>query len=500
MLKRTSFALAAMTVMTAGAGAAAEPSGPYLESATLPIRVFYGDDTAAAAPDILAEAEAMWAAEIDGLGFAPPLRQVGVDDTVQEGLDLVLDATLPGVATYDVEGNNPDTATADCPTVGYVNPTYMTTEEMLEMTVIHILNHGSLHAVDCIEPPSPSYDMFAVATEVTVMGPGHMYWMMSELPAFQAHPGFSLDQMSMAEAFYAYGSALYLLFLDEVYGDADGAILPAVWALAAQDGNITSWTGGACEADVENEPDFLDAVAASLDAHGSSFDEAFVLFTEYRFFIGADDDGAHWADVADWGGGEVARDTTLTVADLPLAGGAPASEIAEYGSSYVEIDPAGLPSPQAATITFAGNPAKTWAASLFLVPAEGAATIVPIALDADQAGAAEIEDASAWSRMVLAVANLGDGDHDADAMDWSTIDGDYAYSIATPGFGDGEDAGVDGGDADSDTDADTDGDTDTDADADGGADAGQGAGSSGCGCSAISRPAPTALLAALFAA
>lgn len=479
--------IAALIAVAAGASALAEPPGSYLESATLPIRVFYDDDTAGAAAGILAEAEEAWAAEVDGLGFAPPLRLVGAEDDVQEGFDLVLDPTLPGVASYEVQSNHAETAITDCPTVAYVNPDYLTSDEMLQMGVVHVFNHNSLHAVDCIEPPVPAYDMFAVATEVVVMGSGHMYWLMSELPAFQNHPWYSLDAYSTADVFYSYGSGFFLLFLDEVYGAGDGALLPAIWARTAQDGNVTSWTGPTCEADVENQPEFLDAMAAELEAQGSSFDEAFVLFTEYRFFVGNDDDGAHLGEAGEWGGSEVARDTELVSADLPLEGAAPAHGVAEYGASYVEIDPAGLPSPQEATISFAGNPAKAWAASLFLVPAEGAATIVPFALDADQAGEVTVDDASAWSMVVLAAANLGDGDHDANLADWDDEDGDYAYSIATPGFDGLEDAGVDGG---------GDSDSDTDGDADAGAD---GSGSSGCGCRTVIAPAAIGLLARLLA-
>ena len=488
MSKGTLFVLAASTVLAAAAGALAEPPGPYLESATYPIRVFHDDDTADAAIEVLAAAEAAWVAQVEELGFAPPLRQVGVDDDVQEGLDIVLDTGLPGVAAYEIEGNNLETPSADCPTFGFINSDYMTSAEMLEMTTVHVLNHGSLHAVDCIEPVAPAYDMFAVATEVVVMGTDHFYWLMSELPAFQAHPWFSLDQVSSAEVFYAYGSGFFLMFLDEVYGGGDGALLPAIWERTAQDGNLTSWAGGTCSADVENEPDYFDAIAAELETQSASFDEAFVLFTEYRFFVGNDADGAHLGGADGWSGSEVARDTQLTVADLPLEGGAPAFDVAEYGASYVEIDPAGLPSPQAATISFAGNPAKAWAASLFLVPADGAATIVPIDLDADQEGEVAVEDASAWSLIVLAATNLGDGDHDPDATDWSTVDGDYEYSIATPGFDGDADAGADGGDADA----------DTDTDADSGADAGQGAGSSGCGCAVVSGIETPSLIAALL--
>jgi hypothetical protein len=495
MFKRTLLAIAVLGTATIGSSANAAPDGPYLESSTLPIRVFYGDDTAEAAPAILVAAEDAWAAEIDGLGFAPPLRQVGVDDEVQQGFDIVLDATLPGVAAYEIEGDNPDTAAADCPTFGYVNPDYTTTDEMRQMTLVHILNHGSLHAVDCLEPPNPAYDSFAVATEVVVMGSEHMYWLMSELPAFQAHPWFSIDQVYTPDVFYIYGSGLFLLFLDEVYGAGDGRLLPEIWASAAEDGTITSWSGGTCTADVENEPDYLDAVAVEIEALGSSFDEAFVLFTEYRFFVGLDDDGAHFEEAGEWGGSEVARDTVLAATDLPLSDGAAVNAVAEYGSSYVEIDPAGLTSPQEMTISFAGNPAKGWAARLFLVPAAGAATIVPFTLDAEQAGALTVDDASAWSRIVLATANLGDGDHDPDDSDWSNADGDYSYSIATPGFG-GEDAGVDGGaDADSDADA----DADSDAGGDAGADAGAGGGSPGCGCAAVGAPQRSGLIAALLA-
>jgi len=490
MSTRTISSLAALIALAAGSGALAEPAGAYLESTTYPIRVFYDVDTEPAADDALALAEDAWAQEVVGMEFSPPLRTVGVDDDVQVGFDLVLDNSIGGAATYMITADNPDTAITDCATVGVVNPSALTTLTLLEMGVLHIFNHNALHATDCIEPQNPAYDMFSAAVEVAIMGADHPYWIMmtiGELPTFQAHPWYSIDAVpaSGSELFYTYGSALFPMLVDEVWGDGDGLLLSSIWARTAQDGTITSFSPMPV-ADVENEPDFLDAIAAEATAQGSSFDEAFVLLTEYRFFVGTDDDGAHFDLAAAWEGGEVKRDTQLVASDLPVEGGAPEHLVAEYGASYVEIDPAGLPSPQEAIVSFSGNTAKAWAASLYLVPADGAATIVPISLDADRSGEAAIEDASAWSRIVLAVANLGDGAHDADDGDWGDENGDYAYSIATPGYGD-PDAGADGGDADA------------DADTDAGADAGQGSGSSGCGCM-VSGPAPSSLLTALLAA
>ena len=483
------FAIAVLTVMCAVSfEARAEPPGDVLASGSYPIRIFYQDDTADFAAGALEQAEAAWADAIDVVGMTPPLRMVA--DQVEEGFDVGLDLELPGVGTYEVLGNHDDTTQADCPTLAWFNPLASPSAEILTMTMHHLLTRQSLRAVDCIEPFKPAYDMFAVAFGVYYMGPDHPYWMAYELPAFQASPWKSIDYLGTTaeEAFYAYGCALFTLFLDETFGAGDGVLLQDIWNLTAQDGVITSWSGPMVTADVDNEPDYLDAIAATLEDEGSSFDEAFIEFVEWRFFMGADDDGAHSSHAADWTGGETTRDSTHGASDLPAIDVGCANNVAEYGSTYIQVDPSGLDGVDELTFEFDGNPEKSWWAGLFLIPETGAASVEEIELTDEYAGELVLPDPSSHSQIIMAVANLGDGEHDADDDDTSTFNGDFTYSITWPG-------------ADADSDTDSDADTDTDADADGDADGGaaDSEDSSGCGCRATGRAtAPISLTASLF--
>jgi hypothetical protein len=428
---------------------AAEPPGEVAQSATYPIRVFYDTSLAEFVPQVMSDTEDAWQVVIVDQGLIPPLHMVG--DVVEIGFDVVLDITIAGLAQYEIAGVDATTPATDCAMLNYFNPMGAATLDYIRMTVELLVARSSLRAVDCIEPVKPAYDMFGVAFGVLSMGDQNPYWLSSELPSFQSLPWNSLDYAggsSTVEIFYPYGSALFTLFIDEAYGDGDGSFLVDVWNGTAQDGTIESWSGLSCTSDVENEPDYLDAIGTQLESVGASFDEAMVEFAEWRYFIGADDDGAHFVNAASWTGGEVARDTVLAAGDLPVDGMACANPVAELGTAYVEVDLAELGVPEEPLeVSFeAVTEGSSWSAVAYFIPSEGgAATIQPLTFtDADH-GSLMLPGLSSYAKMVLAVVNLGDGDHDGDAYDWSTENGEFRFSIG-PHADELEDAGVDAGD------------------------------------------------------
>jgi len=487
-----SITTALLVLCALAAEARAEPPGEVAESEIYPIRVFYDSSMGDDVSGIIVEAEAAWADLVEGHQLPPPLTMFG--DTVGVGFDVLLDTEIPGVGTYEVLGDNPDTAITDCPTLAWFNPWAASSEEMLTMTMHHLLARQCLRAVDCIEPYKPAYDMFAVAYGTYYMGLDHPYWLANELPAFQHLPWKSLDYVGSTsdpdDVFYAYGSALFALFLDEVYGAGDGDLLNSIWERTAQDGTILTWTGPFATADVDNEPDFLDAITAELADQEISFDEAFLEFVEWRFFIGADDDGAHSPLAADWAGGEVTRDIVLAADELPVEDKGCENRVAEYGADYIEIDPAGLEQDVTLEFEFDGNAETRWWAALFLIPESGAAEVQPFEMDDDFTGEAVLENPTAHQRIVLAVANLSDGDHDGDAEEWGTGNGDFTYSITGPDPGSDSDS-----DSDTDSDSDADTDSDTDAGATGASDDG------GCSCRAVdASPASPSLFGLLLEA
>jgi hypothetical protein len=425
--------LAALIAATALAGpAAAEPPGDVTESALYPIRVFHEAEYAGSAAEVVAAAEDAWEHLVVDLGLPAPLTLFG--ETAGDGFDVVLDASLPGAGTYEVLGDNPATATADCPVLAYLNPMAMSVDGMLEMTIHHLMSRNVLHAVDCIEQYRPAYETFAVAFGVLHMGAdAHPYWLASELPGFQKQPWRSLDWAggsSAEDVWYAYGTAMFSLFVDEIWGDGDGGVLPAIWSLAAQDGTITATNGPMAQADVDNEPDYLDAFAQFFDDQGTTFDEAFVRFVEWRFFVGADADGDHSETAAAWAGGEVSREALLTAAEIPVIEQECAHPLSEYGAAYVDFDPAGFE--ETLRVGFVGNPDSAWWAGLFLIPDGAPAVVEPLALEGG-AGDVEIPQPADYRKIVLAVANLGDGQHDADLQDWSSAEGDFTYTLTGPG-------------------------------------------------------------------
>jgi hypothetical protein len=455
--------------------AAAEPPGDVAESSLYPIRIFHEEELAGSVEEVIAASDAAWEHLVIDVGMPAPLTLFG--EIAGNGFDVVLDGGLPGAGTYEILGDNPATAAADCAVLAYLNPLAMSVEGMLEMTVHHLLARNALHAVDCIERYRPAYETFAVALGVHYPGAeAHPYWLPYELPGFQKQPWRSLDwagSSSATDVWYAYGTALFALFVDEVWGDGDGALLPDIWARSAQDGTIVATSGPMAQADVENEPDYLDALAAAFEELGTTFDEAFARFVEWRFFVGADADGGHSEAAATWFGGEVSREALLVAGDLPVVDAPAAHPLSEYGAGYIDIDPAGLDG--SLDVGFAGNPDSAWWAGLFLIPDGAPAVIAPLTLE-DGAGDVEIPQPGNYRKIVLAVANLGDEQHDADLQDWSSANGDYTYSVTGPGSGD----------------ADTDTDDDTDSDEGSGADADSSDG--GCGCRSVAAGGAPRLL------
>jgi len=472
----------ALSVVLVSGRAAAEPPGLVEESGSYPIRVFYQEEDASLVPEVLVRVEDAWQVVIEDHGLAVPLRMVGGE--VEEGFDLVVDVDAPGLSAYEIAGVDDSTPITDCAILNYFNPTAAPATTFTDMTLQLLIARSALHAVDCLEPVRPAYDMFGVAFCVISMESQHPYWVSHQLSPFQNAPYNSIDYHD--GTMYGYGSALFTLFIDEAYGAGDGSLLVETWARAAQEGTIDSWIGAYPQSTTENEPDFLDAVAAQLETEGVDFDEATIEFARWRYFVGADDDGAHFANASQWVGGEVARDRILTFQDLPIADEECLEPVAELGSSFTHIDLSGWDDPQVGLkVGFYSTAETSWAVEVYLVPeGGGAATVEPLAFgDAHTAGL-ELADLVGYAELVVAVVNLGDGEHDADDNDWGREEGVYALAVAES---------LD--DVDAGTDADADGDVDTDA----GAEAGPSDGG-GCSCDAAGARGPDGGLLGLLVA
>lgn len=385
-----------------------------LQSSLYPITVEADDETLG--QEGLTLAEEAWAAQVEGMGFAPPLM-VDADGNVVDGFSMRVSDMGEGVlATFNVGKDDPSTSRSDCAVTSLVNSAYLDHEGWYGMCVAHLLNHASLHAIDCLEPQMPAFDLISVAIEQET---GQAAYWPYYVETFQSMPWESLDQVfySSQTAYYQFGSSLFTLYLDEAYGDADGRAIAALWEGTAQDGQVTRGMGEMAYGNVDNEPDFLDAMDAWLQGQGSSLDEAWGGFTEWRWFTGANDDGAHFLDGAAWEGSEVAVDTEVDT--LPVTAGTNVEPMAEYSSSYVVFHVEAAAG-QVLRLTFTGEDVLAWSTRALVLPEGGTPQVVPFTDTVD------IPLDALTGRVVLAVAALSDGVHDPEDADWDT-DATYTY-------------------------------------------------------------------------
>jgi hypothetical protein len=152
----------------------------------------------------------------------------------------------------------------------------------------------------------------------------------ADLPAIsrRARCAFPTDQESL---WYHYGAALFWLFLEDAHGQGDGKLLAKIWQAARQNGTVVS--PGNALLDVPNEPDVLDAITTVT---GEPLANVMSEFAVWRHFVGARDDGEHFAHASQWFGADATIDTTRALAELPIVDAMPSVPLAAYGTSYIE--------------------------------------------------------------------------------------------------------------------------------------------------------------------
>jgi hypothetical protein len=409
------------------------PDGtPYVDSKTRPIRVYY-EAARVKQPDaegFLAPLEDAWTATVDGMGFAVPKRLV--DGAVAPGFDLYIKYFSGDYGmTFEVLGDDPSTPEADCPTLGVVNSRVLSMAGVGLEVAWHLLNHASMHATDCLEPALPAYDMFTLAAQVCA-SPALPYDWASEVQTFQQYPEWSLDAVGQTsqDVYYSFGSALFMLFLEEHFGARDGKLLAQMWSHTPQPGHVTSVDPNDSEVaygDVANNPSFFDAIGTTLSAQGSSFDEAYSQFALWRFLVGDRDDGHHFRDASTYP--TPFESAHHLASELPIQNAAPTRGVARYGTSYVTIDPAGLGEHQALRLQLSAYKPFRWSADAVCVNAGAPAKTWPIELNSYSMGSVLVPDAATCKEIALAVSNLSEGGYDVNAQNWGQ-DGQYRYSLS----------------------------------------------------------------------
>ncbi len=381
-----------------------ESSGGYIDSSIYPLRVHWTKEAYRnIAYDVLEYAEYAWDVETKAIGFRAPLRDGG--EAGSYNLDIYVDSSAGGACGYTKPVDwYYDTPITDCYT--YI---VIATEEptcggisTLDTTVAHELNHAIQAAYDCLEPHSfwentATYIMDLVYPQRN----DFIYY----LPSFQNFPHFPYDYFDSSST-YQYGAMLSLAFLDDYYGNNDGTFISDIWEDCEQE-------------EYDNTANYIDAITLNIDYQkpGSTFDDFLTLFTEWRYFIGPNDDGHHLSYASDLvycnptieDSCQVAIDSSAYITqNAPMANGTNKFKMAAMSSSYVEIN---LEKGLAGDLVISFTSAKgRWAASAFCSRGVGttfASSIFPLPMDElKQTGQVTIELRD-FEKCVLAVTNLG---------------------------------------------------------------------------------------------
>ncbi len=450
------------------AAAPLEARGEVLASELVPVQVHFEEPGERAfAERLLAAVEASWAFQVDELGLPPPppdRGHLGSDD-----LDVLVRQNPYGASCSEggPAEDRPDGAWS-----------YLVFDPTLPAFVIPlVVSHELHHAVQAGMQASGNNIMEAGAVYVSNVDRRGEGWMLSYFLGFnefQAHPERSLDWQGRLGDFYPYGGALFLIFLEQAYGDGrPGTVYKRIWDVLARPGPTR----------------YFEALTEVVDV-----EEAYRTFARWRYFAGPEDDGFHFEDLAFWGGRDASEQIAsvalwqdLSRLDLPLEGLEPEAGPMPYGATYLRIDLAGLEPAERVVVELSGEAAVRWSVEAMLV-ARGARS-EETSVRADSEGRATLDlAAGGWERLVVALVNLGPEEYEPEGPGWVPAHLSVSLSVSEPA----EDGGpVDGGDADLDAGG--------DGGVDGGGDGGPGrAGEGGCSCRAA-PPSPSPWAAALLA-
>jgi len=242
--------------------------------------VHFSDGYEAKAAATLEAAELAWAVQVDQLGFAEPVLP---DDLGGPELDLYLAELDPweGWAwAPDQTDHDPDDGRSAA--AAYVAFDRDVPEEWLAPYVAHEFNHVLQYAYDVHEAAVNPWEATAVAAQKWTLGEAASLWD-ADVHDFQAVPwapvllgdSYVLADRFGVDGFYEYGAGLWIVALDEAFGDGEGSIGPLLWEATAQEGSV-------------NEPDFVDAVADVAGGLGPALD----AIARARILWGDLDEGA----------------------------------------------------------------------------------------------------------------------------------------------------------------------------------------------------------------
>ncbi len=256
-----------------------------LASATYPILSCYRNDGERyKAEAILHYAEEAWRWEVEEFGFTAPIR--GVPGQTEKGVVFYLgDTRSMGAAGYTTPVDyDPSTPQTDC--ISYiVMDEYEEPGPNMAHTVRHEFNHACQLASDCLETVA-AMEGTAVWVETAINGQDDPFYLFA-VRAFQSQPERSIGwgpQMDM----YPYGVSLFFRYVQEHLGGGDPRFVAQVWNQSTQPNLMDQ---GAFDL---NEPDLLDTITDMVADRDMDLETVIRDFGEWRYFLGTQDDGAHF--------------------------------------------------------------------------------------------------------------------------------------------------------------------------------------------------------------
>lgn len=280
-----------------------------LRSEAYPIRVWHaaGDLRAEAIADaVLDAAERSWAIQVDTIGFRPPTLP-DAEDGPEFDVYLV---EYYEEAAYVAADPGPDPERGD----GYSSiSSYMVVDHRLPLDLVdayvaHELNHASQWSYDWTESTLPLWEGTATAAERWTLGDDYDWAL--PVPSFQEVPwmpalvgsGSTAWQQFELGYFYEYGASLWVMWLDEAFGDGAGAGGVALWEATASEGR-------------RREPDVVDAFA---EVAGGDLLGALGELAAVRWWVGDEWAPGGLIDAPGWEADRRVAVESFDVGDLPL--------------------------------------------------------------------------------------------------------------------------------------------------------------------------------------
>jgi len=354
---------------------------------------------AAIANQVAASSDTAWNMEITGFGFRPPVPDGTAGGTSDTDIYLVKNLNYAYTAS---ESTNAATTFSDATAFSVIDPALPN----LETYVAHEFNHDSQYAYDAHEADL-IYEATAVFIEDKVYDSVNDY--LSFVPDFQTHPERNLSYATYDDS-YMYGAGIWLRWLSDKHGSGSPTIVRQIWENLEQD-------------DLTNSNNYFMALentvlpAAGISGGVQGMEQE---YAGYRWLSGANSDG--WSTEASlW-------PTVAPIQQFTLTNGADGNTTPNapqpLGVNYVEVDTTGGVAGDKLTFTLHGGTGVSWGVTKIEVPASGAATVTPSAMDSGD-GVVRVASSSVngFSKVVFAVTNLGTAGQVPDSLSGTTHNG-----------------------------------------------------------------------------